>query len=117
MSASVQFKTSHSLLVTHIKTFLATYSSERRNSKKKPYAPASGGYSSFNSFSSFFDSSLADPTTANALNTSTVVLRKKKDTSLKNSPFDGVRLSNYRLRPQDVPREVFDWVSHFLWLK
>lgn len=112
-AASAPFKTSHSLLVSQIKVFLEAYRNERKTSKKKS-PPAS---SSFNSFSSYFDSNFADPTTLNALNTSTVVLRKKKDNSLKNSPFDGVRLSNYRLRQQDVPREVFDWVSHFLWLK
>lgn len=112
MSINNQFELP-SLLVSQIKSFLETYQTERINNKKKSSAsPQSACLSHFDS------ANLADPTTANALNTSTVViLRKKKSLSVKNSPFEGVRLSNYRLRLQDVQQEVFDWVSHFLWLK
>lgn len=115
MSSNSQPKSS--LLVAHIKTFLEAYHNERKTSKKK-----SSNCNSSSSFDPFRDSSYSglsqrDPTTANAFNTNTVVILRKKPSSLKNSPFDGVRLSNYRLRPQDVQREVFDWVSHFLWLK
>lgn len=105
-----------SLLVSNIKTFLEQYMIERK-AKKSQTQPVTQTDSSI---SSYFDSTnnFADPTTANAFNTSTaVILRKKKNNLLKNSPFDGVLLSNYRLTQRDVRPEVFDWISHFLWLK
>lgn len=59
----------------------------------------------------------ADATTANALNTDTVVIMRRKKPSLKKSPLEGVDLVNYRLKTQDVAYEVFDWVYHYLSLK
>lgn len=98
--------------VSQVRSFLEMYLAELSKKKK---SNSSGGTTNSSSRPNSFN--VPDPTTANALNTSTVVILRKKSSNLKNSPFDGIPLYNYRLRPKDVQPEVFDWVSHFLWLK
>lgn len=107
------------LLCKRIRKFLIDYQCEIRYRKMNPPSSSSAMKSNtYDSSSSRIFSSLmaADPTTANALQTSTVVLRKKNKNK-KNSSFDGIPISNYRIHSNNLYAEIFDWIYHFLWLK
>nr|XP_046908741.1 flocculation protein FLO11-like [Dermatophagoides farinae] len=107
------------LLCKRIRKFLIDYQCEIRYRKMNPPSSSmkSNTYDSSSSSSRIFSSLMAaDPTTANALQTSTVVLRKKNKNK-KNSSFDGIPISNYRIHSNNLYAEIFDWIYHFLWLK
>lgn len=121
-------------LIEKIKQFLDDYQCELRFKKLNQSLTKTSTSSSLRTFSSMIsgggnsggydygygnnnsNNMIADPTTANALQTSTVVLRKKKNKN-KNLSFDGIQLSNYRIKFNNVYGEIFDWIYHFLWLK
>lgn len=110
-----------SLLVAQINAFLHRYREELKNKPPSSNYPtiSNNSLSTFNPFQTFSlgsGAAVPDPTTANALNTSTVVLRKKSSKK-KKCAYSGVPLSNYRIQPNDVYAEVFDWICHYLWLK
>lgn len=98
-------------LVSSIRSFLEAFQKDPKNRK----TGGSGGKIDSNQSSIYSRYGMSDPTSANAFCTDTVViLRNRKKEALRNSPFEGVALSNYKLKLQDVRREVFDWVYHFL---
>ncbi|UXI14818.1 putative inactive tRNA-specific adenosine deaminase-like protein 3 [Sarcoptes scabiei] len=101
------------LLISKIEKFLISYQDDLK--KPKRIRPSHSSPFSSMMLAESLSSGVPDPTTANAFNTSRVVLRRSANKP--KSAYDGVPLSNYRLKFTDIRAEVFDWINHFLWLK